>query len=549
MKIKRAIFWSLVFASALAVLARILHVPYRPDLVLSAIPQDASFVTLHSRLARELPVLLENRVVTGAMASAGVPVADLHGLCTNRASKAWLTKLAGDQTTVAYVPSFGPSRRPAWVFASWIGNQSQILRWKVALFHPKDFRPVAVEYGRTIYNVRMRNQDPKRRLSVALVEGILVGCLSEDPAAARYLVQTFDRQYGRTSFAATVQALPFGSIPSPDSPHRGWLRLSRLPLGRQDTGVTLLCDARCPDTDHLELRLAAPGALPDHAANFGSGAAAPLANLLGDAPDCALVMPVSWLKTLVSNAQPTPLWIEALEPMYGSDVTNALAFAAILDRSHCGRIRGPISDSLTPFLKGLRVPTLVLGIQAKDETDASRRLMQTLDTLNTRFGIGLIPHNIQAPGGNITLIEETRKNLYGRFEPDERVAWMFRDGWVFLFSNAAVLKRRLASPSGANSADPDPWEVLNTKADAMAWLNVNHTSRLFKDAFSAITLSLLFRNPDGTRETRARLDAAGTWMERLGSLGQASGVIRSTNGWVTLELKASAAPSSPPELR
>lgn len=549
MKHKRVIFWSLLCTSALAFLARVLHVPYRPDLVLSAIPQEASFVTLHSKLARELPVLLDNRVATGAMAAAGVPVADLYSLCTNRASKAWLSKLAGDQTTVAYVPSLGPGRKPAWVFASWIGNQSQILRWKVTLFHPKDFRPVAMEYGRTIYNVRLRKQDPKRRLSVALVEGILVGALSEDPAAARYLVQTYDRQYGRTSFAATVQPLPFGSIPSPTSPHRGWVRLSRLPLGRQDAGVILLCDARCPDTDHLELRVAAPGTLPDHTATPGSRAAAPLADLLGDSPDCALIWPANWLRALVSNAQPTPLWMETLEPLYGSDMTNALVFAAILNRSHCGRIRGPISDSLTPFLKGLRVPTLVLGIQAEDATDASRRLMQTLDSLNTRFGLGLIPHNIQAAGGSITLIEETRRNLYGRFEPDERVAWTFRDGWVILFSNAAVLKRRLASPPEETSTNPVPWEVLNTKAEAMAWLNVNPTTRLLKDAFSAITLSLLFRNPEGTRETRARLDAAATWMARFESLGQASSVIRSTNGWITLELKASASPFSPQQQR
>lgn len=545
MKIKRAIFWSLVFASALAVLARILHVPYRPDLVLSAIPQDASFVSLHSRLSRELPVLLKNRVATGAIASAGVPVADLYSMCTNKASRAWFTKLANDQTAIAYVPSLGPNRRPAWVFTSWIGNQSQILRWKVTLFHPKDFRPVALEYGRTIYNVRIRNQDPSQRLSVALVEGILVGCLSEDPTAARYLVQTFDRQYGRRSFAATVQPLQSGSIPDPARPHHAWLRLSSLPLGKQDAGVTILCDARCLDSDHMELRLAAPGTLPDHDSNIAKTAAAPLANLLGEAPDCALMMPANWLKALASNAQPTALWIEALEPMYGSDVTNALVFAAILDRNHCGRIRGPISDSLTPFLKGLRVPTLVLGIQATDAMDASRRLMQTLDTLNARFGLGLIPHNIQATGETITLIEETRKNLYGRFEPDERVAWMFRDGWVILFSNAAVLKRRLTAPPSETSPSSIRWDILTTNAEAMAWLNVNHTSRLLKDAISAITLSLLFRNPDGTRETRAKLDTAGKWMARFESVGQASSVVRSTNGWIILELDASSAPIAP----
>ncbi len=544
MRGKRLLFWCLACVAVGATFAWILYVPYKPERVLSAIPQESTFVSLHANLAGELPALLENRVVTGTLSAAGTSATELSGLVTNRDTRVWLQRLAGDKTAIAYVPSLGSTRKPAWVCASWIGNQSQILRWKVTLFHPRNFKPVAFEYGRTIYNVRMRLENPRQCVSVALLEGILVACLSEDPTAARYLVQTFDRQYGRRPFTPSTQALGTGSFPSSDRPHQGWLRLPGSPLPDQPANSTLLCDARCPDRDHLELRLAIPGSLPDASADTGNATARTLSALLGNSPDCTWVMPASWLRAVIFNSQAMPLWVESLNPLMDSNRTNALAFAAILNREHCGRIRGPISDTLTPFLKGLRVPTLVFAIQATDSKEAASRIMKTLDRLNSRYGLGLIPHNLQTAAGGLTLIEETRRNLYGRFEPDERIAWTFRDGWLIVFSNAAVLKRRLATPADDASLSLPAWKTLLEPADSAAWFNIPRTTRLFKDAIAAITLSLVFRNPEGTRETRAKLDVAGQWMSRLADLGEAATTIRATNGWVMIELDAAAAVSS-----
>lgn len=544
MRVRRIAFWSVLLIAIAACVAWVLYVPYKPESVLAAIPAEADFVSVHRNLAAGLPLLLENGVAHGMGSAAGFSVQQLAGVSSNQVAMTWIRRLARDSTAIAYVPALGRSQAPAWVFASWIGNQSQKLRWKVFWFHPRILRTTAAEYGRTVYAVRMRTGDPRQQLSVAVVEGVLVGCLSEDPTAARYLVQTFDRQFGRRSLAADPGFRAAGLRVATDQVHRGWIRVRRNPLAAGSTPSILACELHLPDRNHLQARFSLPGSLP----RIAGRAADPFpAGFLGAAPDCALVLPASWINAFLPDSPAVPLWVTTLQPLLANNATNAMVFAAILNRAHCGRIRGPLGDSLTPFLKGLRVPTLVVGLQVQDAGEASRRVMESLDCINSRYGLGLIPHPVGASGTTITLIEESRKNLYGRFEPDERVAWTFRDGWMIFGSNASMLKQLLSVSSAATNTASAPAVVFPAlapggTADASLWLNTPETSRLFKDAISAVTLSLLIRNPEGTQETRRRLDTAKLWIDRIQYLGAASAVVRQQDDRVQVEISITAPP-------
>jgi len=543
---RRAIFSGILIVALLAALLRVLHVPYKPERVLAAIPAEATFVSLHRDLASECPRLVDNSVFQALLSASGASTQEVSALASNRASRTWLHRLAKDTTAIAYVPSLGPSRAPAWVFSSWVGNQSQKLRWKVFWFHPSLIRRMAEEYGRTIYTVRLRMANPRQQLSVALVEGVVVGCLSEDPVAARYLVQTFDRQYGRKS-VLTEPAIQAASLrPSPDRPHQAWFRMSHTPLPPRNVPALLACQASIPDRNRMAFEIALPGALPRTTAS--SRGTAP-ALLLGEASDLVLTLPTAWLRSLLLDSPSVPPWMESLQPLIDAPPSNSMAFAAILNRNHCGRIRGPLGDSLTPFLKGLRVPTVMMGFQVPDAQDAARRVGQCLDRLNSRHGLGLIPHPVPASEGTITLIEESRKNLYGRFEPDERVAWVFRDGWLIFASNASVLKQRIANalPSGSAIRQANAWQAMmdpQTGIDASVWCSTPATSRLLKDAISAVTISLLFRNPEGTQQVRHRLDTARSWAERVQGIGEVHVAIRQSGGWIKAGITATGTPTN-----
>lgn len=533
MRLRRLLFWSILSASLLTGGWWVLHTPYRPDSVLTAIPAEATFVSIHDNLAAGLPALMENHLLRSTLISAGVKETDIDDLTSNKSTREWLTRLAGDRTVIAYVPSLGYQQKPAWVFASWIGNQSQKLRWKLFWFRPKTIRQSATEYGRIVYNVKLRLPTPRQRLSVSLTEGVLVGCVSEDPTAARYLVQNFDRQYRRQSiisdgtFSAATKMIP-------SSPHWGWIKM------RHDRPL-IAYTVNTQNKSKVEVSMATQGILPPADNLTTNETITPLLQTLGNSPDGAIFIPIAWIRTLMPNTQTIPLWADSLQPLWETNRAPSLAFVGILDRAHSGRIRGPLGASLTPFIKGLRVPTLILGLQIANKDEASQKIGRILEQLNSRYNLGLNSKAIQTPDGTVNLIEETRKNLYRKFEPDERVAWTYKQGWMLIASNAGILKRLMAvSPQTTPDCSYAPWTTANQPVEASLWIDASATSRLFKDAISVVTIALMASNSESTKETRQKLEVARQWLEKTQNISDISIFSRSSNSVVRLDLSLGA---------
>lgn len=546
MKLRCLLFWTTLVVAILAGSWWVLYVPYKPDSIMMAIPSDASFVSLHSNLAPELPSLLENRLLQDMLIGAGIKESDFAEFASNRVARAWISRLARDRTVIAYVPALGYQQKPAWIIASWIGNESRKLRWKLFWFRPKMFHQTATEYGRTIYGLRIRLANANNRISIALVDGAVLGCLSEDPTAARYLVQAFDRQFGRTSIVSDGTFAQATSLLPPDKPHWGWVKLPRGLLPLRDTRSLVVYGASARSHSNIDVWLALKGALPrttDIAQNPGT---APLLQTLGTSPDCMLLMPVSWLQTVIPDQQLLPLWANSIMPLFATNSTPSLAFVSILNREYSGRIRGPLGGTMAQFVKGLRVPTILLGVQVQDAEDASRRISSILDRLNSRYGLGLIAHPVHTPNLDVTIIEESHKNIYKKFEPDERVAWAYSRGWMFLASNAAILKRLMAaatsaeaSPADPRSASSPPCAILTTTAtpaDASLWINAASTGQLIKDAVSAAMIALMVSDSDGSQTTREKLETVKQWAERAQAIRDISASANASNGVTRLNV-------------
>jgi hypothetical protein len=439
--------------------------------------------------------------------------------------------LAGREAVIAYVPSLGYQNQPAWVFATWIGSQSVTLRLKLLFARSAGLRPMPVEHGRTAYITRTKFEQPGQKLSLGLVDGVLVGCISADPVGVRWLLETSDRYPWKPSLQTSGQRDRAGALlPTPLPRHWGWLSL---PTAGEAGLVAYTLDLA--SERRLAARFVTTAPLPGTGVELSAAGLAPVAGLLGDSPDLIALLPVASVTPLVLGSD-APLWTETVRTLLapGNLPSNAVAVVAVLDQDHCSRIRGPLGPVLGPLMKGLKLPTLVLGYEVGSADEADSRLGHALDQINVRYNAGLIQHQVPAGSRTITLIEETRDGFYSKFEPDERVAYVVSDGWLFLCSNAAVLKKCLAAGEalGDRPAAPTAWaaSAVRTPSVASAWINLTAGAKTVRDLTGAAQLITMLINSKDSSKLRVTLMGWRKTAEILKPFEEAEATLSCSNG-------------------
>lgn len=538
---RRALFWTLLTCFIGACLWWITYVPYRPDALYGAIPSNASLVSVHENLAGEWDAILAHPVTRAGLQCAGVGNEQLAPLASNAAARAWIAKLASDRTVIAYVPAMGYQQKPAWVFASWVGNRSRWWQWQLPLLTSRDLRPLRLDEGRTtVWLAGARFAPPGQRLSLALAEGMVLGCLSEDPAGVRWLVETAERfptrpsvaTAGKVSAATGVLAAaiqpPRPAAPGPAhplEPHWGWLETTALRTPGSQAGLTAFTLRFRPD-GQLALSAFQQGTLPasitdpDHQQQrFADG-------LIGSISDAALIMPVPLARHCVTASMPE-LWTQAALPLLGDG--DHLMFACLLDRQHGGRLKGLLGPSLKSLMKGLKVPVLAIGVHVGSDREAHARMRRCVEQVNSRFGLSLELEPAEPSAGQIVTLSRPDKSLYGRFEASERIAYALRDGWLVLASHAGVLGDLLEAPPASRENRPDD-------STAEAWINLDSLGKTVKDLTSLLALAALTSDtPSGTRQ-RERLETLRTCAEALRPLRTARATLRTEAGMTRLDL-------------
>lgn len=518
---QKILFWLILFAAATAGVWWLLYVPYRPDRVLSAIPADATFVSVQKDLAGQLETLARNPVILSALRSGGIQEGDIAGFTTNQALKTWAVRLASDQSVLAYVPSMGVQHKPAIVFASWIGNQSRLLRWQAAWIKSREFIPVALNEGRsTVWRIKTDLEKSDLFLSAALSEGLILGCLSSDPIAVNCLLETAEGVPGRLSLAKTEKPARAKALISETQPQWGWFEVNG----------SLVAYHLILDKGPLRLDFAGHQSLPASRPLLANKGLKTANNFTSTTSDFATILPLSWLQGITSN-ESSSLWIQALRQLAGTNGVDpeALAFLALLDQNHNGRLRGPLGSSLGALIKGVKTPTLLIGMQLGSASEANARVQTVIGELNSRYDYTLKTAPWEAAGDTgITLIEELRKNFYGSFEPGERVAYAMADDWFILASNAQVLKQLLESTP---NVAPPVIESSGANPSAITHLQLDSLSQTVKTMAGVLKLAALFNTSQEVVQARDSLNQAGTWANVLGSFGEAHATM-STSGTV-----------------
>lgn len=512
-------FWFIFTVSLIISGWWIFHVPYRPERVFDAIPADATVVMVHQNLAGEWDAVFNNPLLLRAVRASNIEEGKIAALCTNAVVRKWTEKLAADQSVMAYVPSVGSEHKPALIAASWIGNQSRLLRWQMAWVKTRDLTPVYLDDGNlTIWQSREKFGKTNLRLSLALSEGLVLACLSEDPLGVRTLLEAAENYPYRHTVAGLGRPALARSLLGGSPRHWGWFEANHKPVAFQ-------LDLK-PET--LSLAMSGLEKLPSAVTLKAADGTGSAMNFIGKTSDFAALLPLNWVASLIPQ-DPSRLLLKTIRELAATNETpaHALAFIALLDQDHNGRVRGPINKNLRALIKGVKAPTVLIGLQIQSDAEADKRIGQTLEKLNSQFGTGLVAGPFEPGGGlRITSIRDAGKSFYGSFEPEEQAAYVVRGNWLILASNGAILKRLLTHPITENKND---WKLDPVALpSASAWANLNGIGQTLKNAAGLAKLATLLDSSNGSQALREKLDLAGTVAAVLRELNQANLTIHPT---------------------
>ena len=223
---KRIIFWLIVIVFVGSSIFWVFYVPYDSRAILRAIPSNAAYVSVHENLAGRWSEVSASPLLRSLAFGAGVSGTNLNAILADPETTKWLDKLAGKQVAIAYVPSLADTRCEAWLFSCWIGGFSQRLRWYASLGWVKEFKRCEKSGRQQIWSMYVPGLRGNLKVSVAVSEGVLMGCVSQIPQGVRYMIESFDGSRPVVMDGKATDSSLFWKSASPD---RGWVNVDGLP--------------------------------------------------------------------------------------------------------------------------------------------------------------------------------------------------------------------------------------------------------------------------------------------------------------------------------
>lgn len=533
--------------------------PYRPEQLYRAVPPNAVYISEHEALAGRWQQAARNPLTRALLDAFAVDREALELALDDPGIQRVLEKLAARKTVVAYVPALGPEARPAWMVATWAGSYAQLMRWRVFANAMSDFERVRFDNGRYGWQLpvshmigsdgRTSSRDhraPSDTLSVAAIEGIVLGCVSDDPMAVQYLVRRIEKGYPPPAAldrqkAHSAISQDHAGPASRAVPDRGWIRWNGGdPL---DFGLT----AYDEHTAAGWLRgwsLAPAGSVPGDAGELDA-----LHAMLGNAPDALML--TSW-----DHLQP---WVEQPDHDVGLRIAGRALDSMAVDASPV--FISLLSGDLSGRILKLRVPTLTAGLRVKDEATALDLVTQTLDSMNVRYGMALIARPVplfvpeidgRAPGtdtqtrhADLMVIDTTQLGIYNALGAQEKPAFGTCKGWLLFSTNVSALRTiiqravRGRPRTGASKVEELDWrkELAARNAEVYAVADLERTCSSIQDAIAVYSLALMFKQSARGERTREQLDKVQAWLGALAPFEKGTMWLQAENDRVRLNVR------------
>lgn len=518
MKRRAFIFWPLLVAFTGASIAWLFYVPRQPGALYRAIPASATFLSAHRDLQGRWDSLVAHPLVLGLMESLGTERGALEKISRDENFRQLLRVLGSDDLFLAYAPYMRSTGEPAWIFTSWLGGRSQRVRWMLKSMKTPELKRAATRNGWLVW-VWTPRELKGQRVTFALVEGMVVGCIAPETLGIDDLLAGID---GHTTTLADRPAL---YVPeSVTEADRGWFR--------DDRGGVFPFTLSLATTGGLRARVETPWTLPAGPAVAPTSAIYGLdglASLVGQRAVAAAAVD----RTLVRT------WL-------GHSFTNALSqeIAALV----AGDAAGPVGLALlggdySGRFMAVRLPTLVAGIGGSPVAQ-NRFVLAAMDRLNALTRWGLVAAPLLVGPAPAYAIEATGGGLYARMDREEHLAYTPTDDGLVFASNLATLERLLRERGAATNAAVEPH--LQAGLDALKdgptrgllWFNAAEGAKVVRLGVTAWSLKLLLEDPQGSQDTRQRMNDFKAWMDTLVPLGQVRVALEERDGRAAFNVEA-----------
>jgi hypothetical protein len=511
MRIKRIIFW-IILAVSLGVAAWwATYVPYDPERLYRAVPNNAWWVSEHNALAARWNDTVRSPLLDVLPGAVGMDAGRLDAALHDPVVSAAVARLARRKVVLAGVPWLGESARPAWVGATWVGVYGQVMRWGLAAPWLKGVERVALADGWRGWAWT----DPEwegRTLSLAVVDGILLGCFSEDPRGVQVLIDRLQRG------APILDALREERT-EPAAPDRVWMRWANgVSAGSGPRSLEIAVTESGPAGWHgwiagdaLRLlegdrsggnpeRPAGPVPVRDLDARLNA-----LARLLGDAPDAIAVLPSAVGERVLERPGVTHALRDTSAILLERAAADGLGFVALFGGPYSGR------------MLGIRVPSVMAGVCLAGNEDGLETVSAALDRVNAARGWGLIPRPIRVGGLDAVVVDSSRGGVYGSLADGERPVLAVIDGWFVACSSVRTLERCAAERAARPAAPAAAWAagVRAAGGQEYLWLDPGAAGDAIKKALAAYALVRLVQRADARDTLRGRLDLLRACIESL----------------------------------
>jgi hypothetical protein len=386
----------------------------------------------------------------------------------------WMDRLVPDTVVVFRFPSYRNAAGPSiWGAVSWIGGQSQRLRWMLKSGNVPGIRRVGEYQGRLLWALDFPAAPSGHLLYFAFEEGLIVACLSNHPADLIRLLAAHD------GIAPSFLPATFGEDLLSTAPVSG-VFLETGPLGP----VTFMLDEI--DPAHMSGRVQLLEGPPRLRAEI----LRPPEFLAGRA-EATLAIP----SDLVSNwVLPfwSPAWVTDLRP----------GLEPLFQRP---MVLGLFGGDLSGRLFGLRVPALVAATPVEDGNLALSGMLTLIDTMNARHQLGLIAGKPAAGEPPVYTLEGTSQNVYSRLAPEERAGFAVVNGWFVASSHAGALREILSGSVDSPPSAPGPSEVMRGR------LNLGAAGKSIRSVLAVLSLQAALRGEE-TAVFRERLRSWRDWV-------------------------------------
>lgn len=505
----------LVLTAVVLFIAWLLYVPYRPEHLLRAVPANAQILTAHDNLAARWPALMQNPLLQSLALAVGVDAQVLKTFATDSDVQKWVTRLAARNTVLAYVPRLGASGRPAWMLASWLGGDSQILRYQLAWFPPPGFERHAPHNGVPYWTIQIPGLKGDQQIALAFVEGMLLACIGADNTAILDLLDTSDGLLPSLALARNAKLSDYWCL-APAAPDHGWVDTPSFigPTPGKPAPPPLTVSVNVIQPKYIEGGLCGPvPLLPSAKTSAKTLECGDLAKFTGNLPIATLVL---------RNETVLP----PLTSLLGSE------WSCLLDASL--RLQGADRATIFMFggehggrLYGFRIPALVAAIPMR-KPEAMLGLMQgqLLNHLNQQRGLGLVSREMKAGVRTYYLVEGTAPGAFGDLPPDERPAYAVCDQWFLAASSARSLTTLLARYD-TNTADNEartarwPEGLSQARGGAYAWADMAKLRDELRLVIAGYSLKLMLEDPQKAAGQRQQLNLWKAWLDALAPLGEA----------------------------